>query len=152
MHAASFCNNNSLPLREINSVQRFCWQNTTPNELIKTVHKRLFPATPPSWSCLSSLSCRAAVATAEDASVQGKAARMCREQHQKSCSEIPPTLEHSQSHLLRMSQVTFVTDPHAKQSQQLFPSPAAAAHSLSSKCRASLTSGQLTVSSCQTLL
>lgn len=128
MHAASFCNNNSLPLREINSVQRFCWQNTTPNELLKMLHKRLFPATPPSWNCLSSLSCGAAVAIAEDASmqevtVQGKAARMCWEQHQKFCSEIPPTLEQSQSHLLRMSQVASVTLTQSSCSSPSLPFP-----------------------------
>lgn len=44
-------------------MRKFCWQNTTPNELLKMVHKRLFPAPPPSWSWLSSLS----VVTAEDA-------------------------------------------------------------------------------------
>lgn len=76
IHAASFCSNNSLLLREINSLQKFCWQNTTPNELLKVVHKRLFPATPPSWSWLCSLP----VVITEDASasvaggMQGKEA------------------------------------------------------------------------------
>lgn len=61
---ASFCNNNSLLLREIDSVRKFCWQNTTPNELLKKVHKRLFSAPPLSWSWLSS----PPVVIAEDAS------------------------------------------------------------------------------------
>lgn len=51
-----------------------------------------------------------------------------------------------------MSRVTFVTDPQEKQVAAARPLAAAAVRSLSSKCRASFTSGQLTVSSCQTLL
>lgn len=57
---------------------KFCWQNTTPNELLKMVHKRLFPATPPSWSQLSSLS----VVIAEDASASVTGGLLHRERRQ----------------------------------------------------------------------